>query len=69
MRKRGKGKKSVVEREWFIPVPVPTLDKFGSQFRIQTYLFSTVFQQLKLVQNLAISMLEAALFPNKLVGL
>jgi hypothetical protein len=39
------------------------LEKFRCRFRIQP-IFSTVFQQQqKIVQNLAFSMLEAALFP------
>jgi hypothetical protein len=40
-----------------IPAPVPDPDPD---------LFSTVFQQLKFVQNLAFSMLKVALFPRKL---
>jgi hypothetical protein len=43
-----------------IPVPVPVPDRD---------FFSTEFYQQKIVQNLAISTLEAAMFPRKLVSI
>ncbi len=51
-------------RKWFIAVPVPNLEKF--QFQIQTFL-AQFFDNKKLGQNLAFSMLETALYPRKLV--
>jgi hypothetical protein len=42
-----------------VPAPVPVPDP---------NLFSTVFQQQKCVQNLAFSMLDAAMFPRKLAS-
>jgi hypothetical protein len=55
-----------------VPFPVPTVGtlekfwfriRFRFQFRIRTYL-ATFFKSKKFVQNLAFSMLEAALFPG-----
>jgi hypothetical protein len=40
-----------------VPVPVP-----------YSHIFSTVFQQQTIVQNLAFSLLEAAFFPRKLAS-
>jgi hypothetical protein len=50
-------------------VPVPILVPVPVPFSIPgPDMFSTVYQQQKFVQNLAFTMLEAALFPRKLAS-